>query len=49
MPSQRVSTTGRYFVGSAVKSSVAPSETCRSMLLFRWMGPVRNTPAGTTT
>ena len=48
-PSQRVRTSGRYLRGSGSNLMVAPSERCSSMPLLRWIGPVRNTPCGTST
>lgn len=48
-PSQRVSTSGRYFFGSVSNFSVAPLATYRLTLLIRCTGPVSHSPAGTTT
>src|SRR6516162_2192988 len=47
-PSKRVRTIGNC-LGSVVNRMVAPLETCRLTLLFRWIAPVRKMPSGTTT
>src|SRR5215218_5011871 len=48
-PSNRVSTNCSYAFGSVTNLIVAPSRTSRFTRLRRWIGPVRNVPAGTTT
>src|SRR5438046_10703244 len=49
VPSQRVKTSGKYCRGSRLNLMLASDVRCRLTLLFRWIAPVRNCPAGTTT